>query len=973
MARISSMRGVSISLYNGSASFKQRLFYCCLLVPLLVALSCSKSTDPRDGGNSRNGDGRLEGEANDNAVARTDRYLAVAAPVLLVGATGMLANKVFTAISPFATVGQVNRLLDSLGAKIICMDAGSVFLTLLIPAVNGKLQLDSVTTRLAESEPFLFAFPCFLPIPPPPAAPDPAPGAKIIPGDPAAGNIPHLTACFMPAAWNSIDLAGGVGRQVSVLVPDAYAQLSAIAEIPSQEFVPIQGDGADIRVFGTTAAGNHGFYVCGILGAEFNDFGVTGIHPGDPDLIKIRSLNIGSDEWGIKLQQMSDAIPSTSQTIVSTSFGYNDPTFATVSKWQRVLLALRWRELVGAKQSQFLHATSAGNDGNESGEGSLSIFNSPFTMAAQMVSPWDWLGAGEYTQADSIGFEQLKEQYGVTKPYILQPLINVLIVGSSRLSGTRATTSSLGEDIRFVGEEVFSPCLINDQTCIDGFGTPSGTSMATPQAAGLAAYLMNLKLTLTAMQARDIMLNSYDNTRGIVNAYKAVLALDNGLTSATIRKSILNVAGPTGGAAPVFDEEDLLAYFGVLEPPSLTRNFDAFDLNGDGYSGGSSAAPFDLTADSPPAFTTVDKSYCGEDTTLNENALTDMDILKYYAYSSLYSGDPSVRDSLFACGILAEITMPATLRTATPAPVVFQTWRLSSTNTRLPLSGADLEISVEGATPLSLSGTTDGSGTYAAQITPLVNADTVRITMQAKLYDVVVAADTATAVVEKSSGKVKLTSFIARTRSYAAADPYGQPCDDEKMDTLWEPTFSSEATNCNAIYSNDTLVGSAVTSCSRDVDIASSGDSAMLTIMYEATMVSSAQASAPTGIIYGAFGVSQVDMECLFSVIGSPVSASLTVQYNLDGSYEQYFYVMQLSRVDVGVPQLITRLDFSTGDPKIVNEVLHADLPVGNYQLMIYSESAASGDAYLGGGSRSSTANSTEQGVITIGAPPIAP
>lgn len=946
------------------------------MVLLVSVLSCSKSTEPAGSGIKDNGTGRLAGEAGDNAVSRTGHYLAVVAPVVLVDSVGLLANKIFTVLSPTASVGQVNSLLDSIGGNIVCMDAGSIYLTVSIPAAGDRPGLDSAIARLAQSEPFDYAFPCFLPIPPSPVEPDTTAEsmAKIIPGNPAAGNIAHLKACYMPAAWNTIDLADGVGSQVTVLVPDAYAQLSAIDELPSQEFVPIQGDGADVRVFGNSAAGNHGFYVCGILGAEFNSIGVTGIHPGTPNLIKIRSLNIGADEWGVKLQQMSDAIPSTGRMIVSTSFGYNDPTFSTYSKWQRIQLALKWRELIGARQSQFLHVTSAGNDGRAPGDGSRSLFNSPFTMAAQMVSPWDLLESGDYTLADSIAYEQQMDLYSTTKPYVLQPLANVLVVGNSRLSGARAASSSSGEDIRFVGESVFSPCITDDGTCSNGFGTPSGTSMATPQAAGLAAYLMNLKPSLTPALAREIIVNSYDNTRGIVNAYKAVLSLDPDLTNATIRKSILNVAGETGGATPVFNEEDLLAFFAVLDPPSPSRNYDAYDLNGDGYSGGPTTAPFDLTADNPPAYSSVVRSYCGEDTTLNETALTDMAILKYYAYSSLYTGDPDVRDSLFECGgYVAEITMPGTLLAAAPITVEFRVWRINATNTHIPLNGADLEIAVAGATPTFITGTTDAAGTYTDQITPLTSADSVKVILKAKLEGVVVATDTAVAVVTKSAGKVRLTRLIVRTRSYAAAAPYGNPCDHEEIDTLSGPTPSLLSTDCDANYADDSLSGTAVTSCTRDVNIAESGDSTTLTIGYGATMTSTAQASAPSGILYGAFGVSQVEIDCRFSVVGAAVGAAMAIQYNLSGTYEQYFYTLQLSRVDLGAPQVITRFGFTTGDAKNWNELLTADLPAGSYQLLVYSESAAGADAYLGGGSRTSDANSTEDVTITIGAPPNAP
>ncbi len=625
-----------------------------LLALLTLALSCSKSTDSNTNKPLDNGliGVLLSGNGGDNAVGQTVNFMAAMPPAILSDTTGLVANKIFVVISPSATVGQVNNLLDSLHARIICMDDASVFLTLSVPAVSAVQDIENLTSRLAESEPFLFAFPCYVPIPPAPAEPDPEMAPKDIPGDPAGANIAHLKACYMPAAWNANSRASQVNNRVTVLVPDAYARLTPHAELPGQEFVAIQGDGADIRydAHTNTALGNHGFYVSGILGARFDDIGATGIHPGNSNLIRIRSINVGSEEWGAKLQQIADAIPSTSQTVVSTSLGYNDPTFSNVSKWERILLALKWRELVGDKQTQFVHATSSGNDGRVPGEGSLAVYNSPFTMAAQMVSPWDWLGAGEYTAADSLGYVQLQQLYATTKPYILQPLVNTLVVGSSNLNGTRSAFSNVGAEIRFVGVRVFSPCVTNDATCIDGFGTPSGTSMATPQAAGLVAYMMNLKGTLTPIQAKQFLLSAYDNSRGIVNSYKAVLALDDGLSNADVRKAILNVADTAAGT---FDEKDIEAFLNVIDEPQYTKDYSRFDLNGDGWTGGTTAAAFDLNANTPPEYTSVSPPNC-TDTSFDETAVTDRDILYYYAHSSLYSGSARVRDSLLPCG--AQVT-----------------------------------------------------------------------------------------------------------------------------------------------------------------------------------------------------------------------------------------------------------------------------------------------------------------------------
>jgi hypothetical protein len=321
-----------------------------------------------------------------------------------------------------------------------------------------------------------------------------------------------------------------------------------------------------------------------------------------------------------------------------------------------MLYALQWRALVNNFQHMFLHAASSGNSAEQTNaEGSLSVYNSPFCMAAQMVSEWDWIGAADLTDADSIDFNNvLRFIDTTTATNIFTPLLNTVVVGCSRLDGSRVPFSNPGADVRMVvGEGVLGPCVIPDNDCANNFKVSGGTSQAAPQVAGLAAYLMNLDASLTPYQAKEIIMNCYDNTAGAVNAYQAVLSLDHGLANAPIRRALLEVGGTNS-----FDETDLEVYLSVygLIPARMASatpqvlDYSRYDLNGDGHTGGSTTAKFDLTADNPPTYSTVTVVVCGEELELNENALTDEQILKYYAYSNYYSGTSQARSELFGCG-----------------------------------------------------------------------------------------------------------------------------------------------------------------------------------------------------------------------------------------------------------------------------------------------------------------------------------
>jgi hypothetical protein len=621
-----------------------------------VVSSCGKkSTEPSTDNPPSNPTGvLLQGDPDSLAVSATVPIPNVhPEPYQVLSADGLLANRLFVVLSPAAKIGSVNALLDSLGARIISMSSASLFLTLSMPAVADSSEAAAVCERLRTSGAFLFAFPTHE-VQPPPDEAETALLATSVPGEPALSNMSHLTMCGMPAAWNTKGHAARLGHKVTLLVPDSYVQLQRSSEIPAQVFATYPGDGPDPLIVNGQAMGNHGFHVCGIIGAAYDDIGSTGLHPGPTSLLEIRSLNVAGEEWGRQLQLIKNAMPATGSLVINTSRGYNDPFFSRVSKWQRVMLALNWRELVGESQADFLHITSAGNEARRtSGEGSLAVFNSPFTMAAQMHSPWDWVGQGEYTEADSLAYATLEAYYMTSKPWVLQPLTNVIVVGSSTGTGARSAFSNLGADVRMKGEVVFGPCIQSDANCDNQFASLTGTSQAAPQVAGLAAYLINLQPSLTVTALRRILVDAYDNSVGFVNAYRAVLALDIGLDDARIRTAILDVAGTTDapGSNSAFDEHDIAVYLAEFAG-TATRDHSRYDLNGDGFTGGMGTAVFDLTADVLVAYTSVSDTLCDSDTTYDESHLTDLAILKYYAYSPLYSGDPDVRDGLFGCGIL---------------------------------------------------------------------------------------------------------------------------------------------------------------------------------------------------------------------------------------------------------------------------------------------------------------------------------
>jgi hypothetical protein len=579
-------------------------------------------------------------------------------PLGAIADDGLLTTRIVIVPAPDASVGALNAVLEANGARVVSMREGLPVLTLVVPPVADGDAALALANALASTDPILLAFPSREVRPVLPDLEEPP-----TPGD-AAARVeempPHLAAMRIPAAWNARRLAEETATEVTVIVPDGYQQLTPHPDIPTQLFLGGPGQAITAPAPDGVHYGNHGFHVSGILGASPASTSYSGVHPAPDGLIEIRSMPVGGLTFPEVLSEIGNLVPGAGHAVISSSIGYGDPRFQHVSKIQRAIDAATWRLVVSEYATQVYHATAAGNDGEVEGDGSHSRYSSAFTVSAaysdlQVLADEDSTASA----AQKLELALLLAAYPETS---IHPR-NVHRVGSSSLDGGESAFSGTGSDLRVVGRSIPGPCVIEDPShgtnpfdCDGTLARYSGTSMATPQVAGLAAYLWNLSPTRTPVEIADILDVAYGSsgTPGILDAYAAVLALDHSMDDPRVRLALLDVADGSGapGANGRFDEHDLRLFLDGFDAHGGHRGSEPdhsrFDLNGDGYTGAVGFERFDLDVNPVPQYTTVSQNVEGRDTTFDETGVDDREILCYYAYSSLYQGDPDLRRQYFA-------------------------------------------------------------------------------------------------------------------------------------------------------------------------------------------------------------------------------------------------------------------------------------------------------------------------------------
>ena len=558
-----------------------------------------------------------------------------------------------------ATVQEVNSLIDSIGGRIIGMLEGVGIVLVKIPNPGSVDALDGIIQQLEANSIVRFATKTHLV------------SLSTLPGNHESldylDRIDHHLAVRAQAAWNARDFleSGNTSPPVLVVTDKFGVQDSLSGDFNINIMNPEE------LASGTTPD-FHGYHVLGIIAGSFggdtSERGlITGMYPGSQpldtwlvDLILASQANrsdIALLEFGIiysVLEEVRWSRISLPNIVVNTSISSRCDTPENV---QRLCsdneytrrAALSWIEKVRGSghltepgrnvETLFLHVVAAGNvlvQGDTDAR-----FASPFTAATLLTD--------------------LQDANGNPVP----PLINTLVVENAINSSTSPYkpvclngTSKRGGNTSAIGTRVWS--FSGPQT---GVAQASGTSQAAPQVTGLAAYIWVLDPSLSTTDVKNILTStarfitpdpqvdpscSQDTPAPVIDAYLGVLAVDRDFDHAPVRMEILDVANSLGayGGNGSFDEKDVEFFLAQIEAgPSDDYKDSRYDLNGDGRVGGDGKERFDLDMDKLIESQVI-QTIGGKEVTFNENAVTDLQVLCYYAYSPLYTGDVQRRAEL---------------------------------------------------------------------------------------------------------------------------------------------------------------------------------------------------------------------------------------------------------------------------------------------------------------------------------------
>lgn len=566
-------------------------------------------------------------------------------------ATGIAFSrtKLTVDIAADATVGQVNAALTAAGASVYWMRPDRALIEVHIPDPGSLNAVNSIANQLAASPGIVSARPHLVHLAPFEVPPN-------TPGVPAAPDtrIRHQLAAKAHAAWNARGLL--IPRPSLPSIPDFVIVDWFGNGEPSAGFQYSLRSGAFIS---TTSPDDHGYGVLSLAIADFGGgtdargvaagaFPASAAAPVPLSVIDLTSLAYRSN-IDVELAIIERVMANPANVIVNTSLGFlcgpqpngsYAPQLSDASVNQRALEWIRrvrgesYRTAGSGLERRFLHVTAAGNPYLFCSDSRAEI-QSQYAAAALM------------SIVDAAG----NSVPSLTNTLVVENLTYTSVGGipQARCLNDNVEGSATGGNIAAIGTDVYWITASGGRAVGNG-----GTSSAAPQVAGLGLYLWTAKPALTAQELKSRIIETADPaslclrfSARQLNMYSALLSADEGAAlrpdgnraQAPVRTAILDVAGTNQTPLPegLFTQYDIAKFVDELRLRNGVADFSRYDLNGDGYTGGTRAARLDLDADGQLSAQVFIPGYAA---TLNENSVTDAQALCYYSFSNLYSHSP---------------------------------------------------------------------------------------------------------------------------------------------------------------------------------------------------------------------------------------------------------------------------------------------------------------------------------------------